>query len=191
MPAVCVEHPHGGGLYDRSMPMGVVMDSTHMSADDVGVREVEQVVDAVIADAVLKVRLTYNEWIADWLHGNNPYTRCREAVVAIVAAFPELEKVPGHVLCPAPWGQRVHWWAKAPDGTIVDPTASQFPAILAYEAWTPGAECIMGSCYSCGDDIYRPVWDLENPPPRESTCSVACEKAAHADLTADIASYRI
>ena len=53
--------------------------------------------------------------------------KCKEFAEAEVAKNPELRLVRGHYYCPV-WGQQAHWWCEKADGTIVDPTKSQFPS---------------------------------------------------------------
>lgn len=54
--------------------------------------------------------------------------KCKELSEAAVAADPTLTLVRGFYYCPV-WGEQQHWWAQAQDGTIVDPTAAQFPSL--------------------------------------------------------------
>jgi hypothetical protein len=70
--------------------------------------------------------------------------------------------VPGAVYCN--WGRREHWWCETPDGTIVDPTASQFDFVGEYVPWEPGAEVRVGRCMDCGEDIYARPTALGEPP---------------------------
>ncbi len=53
--------------------------------------------------------------------------KCKEMSEALVAANPTLALVRGHYHCPF-WGEQAHWWTKAVDGTIHDPTKDQFPS---------------------------------------------------------------
>lgn len=53
--------------------------------------------------------------------------KCKEMSEALVAADPTLTLVRGHYICPQ-WGSQPHWWVRKTDGTIVDPTAAQFPS---------------------------------------------------------------
>jgi hypothetical protein len=125
--------------------------------------------------------MTYHQWIDKWLETNRAYGRCKEAVDEMAEAYPELTKVPGHAW--TEWGQRAHWWLTTPEGEIIDPTESQFPGGVAeYAPWEPGTECQVGKCMNCGWEIWEPVEDLENPPPRKSICSDECAKAFEAYL---------
>ena len=77
---------------------------------------------------------------------------CKQAAEAAVAADPVLRLVRGWYFDPA-WGQQEHWWAAAADGTIVDPTAAQFPhgGIAAFYAEFDG----WGVCEECGHDVHE------------------------------------
>lgn len=95
-----------------------------------------------------------------WIEGHYPtpelaYGQCDEATKQLVAAFPELQRVRGHYYCWT-WGERSHWWAVAEDGTIVDPTARQFPSggRGMYVPWEEGAEEPSGKCPNCGGYVY-------------------------------------
>lgn len=121
----------------------------------------------------------YDEWVHDWLFNNNAlesggYSRCREASEDMVKDFPSLTVVRGHVYCPHPWGKRGHWWCVEADGTIVDPTASQFPVVFRYEAYVEGDDVRLGTCMNCGGEIWGP-----NPEAVFSTsmCDAECGRA--------------
>lgn len=101
----------------------------------------------------------YLRWIQDYLarfeYPEFTLGKCEEAVTEMKAAFPELEVVRGHALCPPPWNVRGHWWLKTKDGTIVDPTAAQFTAgIFSYEEWHEGDPVELGICRDCGEPIW-------------------------------------
>lgn len=54
---------------------------------------------------------------------------CKKACEAVLAGFPQLRLVRGHIFVPH-WPtdpEQPHWWLEAPDGRIVDPTWAQFP----------------------------------------------------------------
>src|SRR5512147_194408 len=53
--------------------------------------------------------------------------KCREMAKQLCKADPTLRLVRGHYHCPE-WGAQTHWWCVKPDGTIVDPSAAQFPS---------------------------------------------------------------
>ncbi len=110
----------------------------------------------------------YTDWIATWLKTNNPYGRCADATEAMKAAFPELTRVRGYYL-DAAWGSREHWWLTAPDGSIVDPTAEQFPTLGKghYEPWDETQKEPTGQCMDCGEYCYD----------GNTFCSPACERS--------------
>ena len=54
--------------------------------------------------------------------------RCKELAEAACAADQTLTLVRGHYFCPMWNTKEAHWWAVKPDGTIVDPSAKQFPS---------------------------------------------------------------
>lgn len=105
---------------------------------------------------------------------------CASATMEMVADFPELRRIGGHVLVPL-WGRRAHWWCETPDGEIVDPTASQFPDIAEYEPFVPGSEVRVSRCMNCGDDIFACVDSLTEPLPK-GTNTTFCTSACEADM---------
>lgn len=128
---------------------------------------------------------TYRTWIDNWLenHGGpnkDGYGKCKEAAEAMHVAFPELTVTRGHVYCPAPWGQRGHWWLKTAVGEIVDPTVYQFGFILDYEEYFEGMEIRLGRCMECGTEIYGPE-SLEGVY-STAHCDETCESAFSASL---------
>lgn len=131
----------------------------------------------------------YKLWSAAFCAKKNPYGRCREATTAMKKAFPELEIVPGVVHTDI--GERMHFWCKAPDGSIVDPTKGQFGAIFKYVPWYPGMALDVGACVHCGSRIRKPVYDLKVTPPREYTCSQACEEKLAAELNGEVGEFRV
>ncbi len=80
---------------------------------------------------------SYDAWIREYVleHGDSDEDisggnvklqgLCHEASLAMSLAFPELNVVYGEAYTNT--GIVYHWWCKAPDGTIVDPTKRQFP----------------------------------------------------------------
>src|SRR5688572_31601131 len=53
--------------------------------------------------------------------------KCREMSEALCAEDSTLTLMRGHYMCPF-WGEQPHWWCQKADGTVVDPTAAQFPS---------------------------------------------------------------
>lgn len=73
--------------------------------------------------------------------------RCLELSTAAVAADPTLRLVRGWYHCPM-WGERQHWWCVRPDGTVVDPTVTQFPTAGAGAEYEEYAGLV--DCEECG-----------------------------------------
>lgn len=124
--------------------------------------------------------MTYADWIKSYVASVNGHTlgKCGAAVASMLLEFPELREACGFAHCA--WGPRQHWWCVAPDGTIVDPTVSQFPfsQVFEYEELDlknplNEARVPTGPCYWCGNDCF---------PPWESVCSQECNDKALADL---------
>lgn len=68
--------------------------------------------------------------------------RCKEMSEDLVSRDPSLRLVRGWYHCPM-WGKQAHWWTERQDGSIVDPTARQFPSkgIGEYEEYDGNIEC--------------------------------------------------
>src|SRR5262249_55639991 len=110
----------------------------------------------------------YRRWIARHVIGDG-YGKCREVTEAMAAAFPELERVRGHYVCPQV-GEREHWWCETRDGDVVDPTAAQFPSggDGTYLPWSEGQPEPVGKCRCCGGYVFiQSKW-------APSLCSAAC-----------------
>lgn len=108
----------------------------------------------------------------------NAYGKCASVTLAMASAFPELRRARGFYHCDR-WGRRQHWWCVAPDGTVVDPTAEQFPSmgLGEYDEVKDGEEdrIPVGKCMNCGEELYAHD---------ESTyvCSDYCELAVRRDM---------
>lgn len=76
--------------------------------------------------------------------------KCRECAEAAVQADPTLTLVRGWYIDPV-WGREEHWWAKRPDGQIVDPTAGQFP-VGGVDAWYVEFTGVY-PCEECGIEV--------------------------------------
>lgn len=127
--------------------------------------------------------MTYDEWIAEYVKSQKDFVRgkCKEAVTAMVKAFPELRPAAGfaHVT----WGSDQHWWCVAPDGTIVDPTKSQFEfgMVLEYEELDLNdpktkARIPIGKCVNCGEETYEHSYGRD-------VCTKRCSESFIAYLT--------
>jgi hypothetical protein len=97
----------------------------------------------------------YQEWIQANVEGDG-FGDCREVTERMAAQFPELRRVRGFYEDWL-WGDREHWWLVAPDGSIVDPTAEQFPTKgrASYREWKEGAKEPVGMCPNCGGYIFE------------------------------------
>ncbi len=125
----------------------------------------------------------YNEWIAQWLLTNRAYGNCARAAQEMAETFPELKVVPGHVECD--WGRRSHCWLATKDGSVVDPTVTQFGVVFEYDAWKPGDEIRVGKCMNCGDEIWKAVDSLDGPSQRSCMCSDECARSFEAHLNGE------
>lgn len=76
--------------------------------------------------------------------------KCKEMSEAAVLADPTLRLVRGHYYCPLWNRDEPHWWCVKPDGTIVDPTARQFPS-KGLGIYTEFGGRI--ACSECGKEI--------------------------------------
>ena len=112
----------------------------------------------------------YATWILAWglRWAGRTAGLCAVATEDMVKAFPELRRVAGWVECDE--GLLEHWWCAAEDGTIVDPTASQFSRIVKYHPFEPGSEVRVGRCMNCGMGIYAAVQSLDDPSYARSLC---------------------
>ena len=69
--------------------------------------------------------------------------KCKELAQAECSKDSALRLVRGYYFCPL-WGKQAHWWCEKPDGTVVDPSVSQFPtkgAGATYEEFDGNIEC--------------------------------------------------
>ena len=102
----------------------------------------------------LGIERKYADWITVNVEGDG-YGQCKEVTRQMAADLPELTRVRGHYYCWA-WGERAHWWLADANGTIIDPTAQQFPSKGKgeYVPWPEGAPEPSGICPNCGDPCY-------------------------------------
>lgn len=112
----------------------------------------------------------YADWIARNVEGSG-YGKCAEATTAMVEAFPELRRARGFYHDPL-WGKRTHWWCVAPDSSVVDPTAAQFPSRGAFEyeellEQELADSAPTGVCHDCGSPVFKGA----------SFCSTKCSEA--------------
>jgi hypothetical protein len=72
-------------------------------------------------------------------------------------AFPELQRVRGHYVCPVA-GRQQHWWLVTPDGEVIDPTCRQFPS-GGFGTYEPHVGPVpTGKCLCCGKYVYDSTW---------------------------------
>lgn len=115
----------------------------------------------------------YREFAALWrVHCGGDVTQtCQEATATMVKLCPELQRVRGTVKMVGaldgdtrPWP---HWWCVTEDGSIVDPTRSQFPCPeLEYEPLDEARGEPTGKCPNCGGLCYEGRY----------LCSTKCER---------------
>lgn len=95
----------------------------------------------------------YQEWIDNFV--SDPLGHCAELTLEMQKEFPELERVRGHYYC-AFWGKREHWWLVDKAGSVVDPSAAQFPSkgLGEYAEWDDSLPEPTGMCPNCGDLVF-------------------------------------
>lgn len=94
--------------------------------------------------------------------------KCKELSEAAVLADPTLRLVRGHYHCPLWNKDEPHWWCVKPDGTIVDPTARQFPS-KGLGIYTEFNGRI--ACSECGKEVTEDEALLES---NYAFCSSRC-----------------
>lgn len=97
----------------------------------------------------------YRLWIRVYNH-KNPNVRgmCEQATLYMIAEFPELIRVRGHVSHILSNKLSTHWWCKDKDDIIWDPTSSQFGAIIEYFEHDESQPEPTGKCPNCGEYCY-------------------------------------
>lgn len=119
--------------------------------------------------------LTYKTWISNYRFKHKYLAgACGSATLEMCKTFPELKRIPGHVVLAS--GHKVeHWWCEDNDGNIIDPTVGQWALLPAeYIPWVPGDEVCVGKCMNCGNGIYDTPATLNGI--RRSVCSNECER---------------
>lgn len=94
--------------------------------------------------------------------------KCKELSEAEVAADPSLRLVRGHYYCPIWNTEEPHWWCARPDGTILDPSARQFPSkgLGTYTEFNG-----LVSCANCSKEVPEEDASIEG---NYAFCSGAC-----------------
>lgn len=93
--------------------------------------------------------------------------KCKELAEQACQADPTLRLVRGHYFCPT-WGKQAHWWAVAPDGRIVDPSARQFPSLGMGDYEPFGG---LHECEQCGRQVTEDEAYIDPP---HLFCSYEC-----------------
>ena len=121
--------------------------------------------------------------LVQWLEKNTPteftdaFGRCHDFVAQLVKEFPEeLTAIVGYYHDPM-WGPRHHAWCITSRGTIVDPTAGQFPSAGrgVYEPF--GDHPPLFKCQNCGADVFTDEW--------YPFCCDSCSAQAYAEFSPD------
>jgi len=94
--------------------------------------------------------------------------KCKELSEAEIAKDPTLRLVRGTYWCPM-WGNQDHWWCEKPDGTIVDPSARQFPSKGMGEYREFNGICV---CAQCEKEVKEEDATFES---RYAFCSTSCK----------------
>jgi hypothetical protein len=93
--------------------------------------------------------------------------KCKEMSEALLQQNPALTLVRGYYCCPI-WGEQPHWWTKAADGTIHDPTKNQFPSrgVGEYVEFDGNVDCA-----NCGKSMKEEDADIDG---NYAFCSYEC-----------------
>lgn len=76
--------------------------------------------------------------------------RCKELAEKAFRKADDLRLVRGHYFCPIWNTEEPHWWCEREDGSIVDPSARQFPSNGAGIYTEFDGMC---TCSNCGKEI--------------------------------------
>lgn len=93
--------------------------------------------------------------------------KCKELCEAEMQRDSSLDLVRGHYFCPA-FGEQAHWWLVKPDGSIMDPSARQFPSNGA-GFYVPFNGLI--ACSQCGKEMEEKDAEFES---NYAFCSYEC-----------------
>jgi len=94
--------------------------------------------------------------------------KCKEYVEVLIAYDKTLKAVRGHYICPI-WGSQAHWWCVKPDGTIIDPTAKQFPSKGRTGEYIPFDGKLI--CENCGKEVLEENAHING---NYACCSYSC-----------------
>lgn len=93
--------------------------------------------------------------------------KCKELAEVAILEDPTLKLVRGHYYCYA-HGEQPHWWCEKPDGTIIDPSARQFPS-NGNGAYVPFNGIV--ECAQCGKEMQEDEAHFES---NYAFCSTRC-----------------
>jgi len=116
--------------------------------------------------------LAYSCWISEnYPTPQSARLQCAEATENMVGVFKELKRVRGLASVAEPYDlpptRTPHWWCVTPEGTIIDPTAHQYPTeILTYSEADESKGPPTGKCPNCGGLCYEGNY----------LCSKKCDK---------------
>ena len=93
--------------------------------------------------------------------------KCKDLSEAAIVRDPTLRLVRGHYYCHS-YGKQPHWWCETPEGTVVDPSARQFPSKGQgiYEKFNGVVECA-----ECGKEMEEHEARFES---NYAFCSTRC-----------------
>jgi hypothetical protein len=148
--------------------VGLVLDdedATKAAADALAAQNVGTRGDgeAQLALADEEMKPEYLAWIKANVNPKACAGTCQSVVRKMVAAFPELRRVPGY------FGTfHQHWWVEDVDGRVIDPTRYQFPDEGKGGTYYGLPGYPLFPCFECGTTVYKVDF---NP-----CCSAECKE---------------
>ena len=110
----------------------------------------------------MAITKAYSKWIeARYPTPESAHLACVQATLDMVACFPELTRVKGHVYTSEGY-YRPHWWCLDPEGNIIDPTGHQFGPGGPVKYDEHEGEEPHGKCLDCGNLLYREQGDTSH-----------------------------
>ena len=105
--------------------------------------------------------------------------RCKEVCEELIKEDPSLRLARGWYECPM-WGDQQHWWCVREDGTIVDPTVSQFPTEGVCATYREYDGVV--TCEECGKELPEDDAQFDG---HHAFCSGRCHAACIGILQGD------